>query len=350
MHANTGDTIVTERRISPAGTRHTASTRRMRRFKPVLGILILLVLAACGGGSPTRVHDGPVLLEDVTLAPTTPAPPRAFTETPTPAPTFPTQTATQPLVDAVTVPVTPTLPPSRTPTDTPTHTPTVTPSNTPVPTLTPWPTSPPALPPFATSMIIPVTIGPYNPTMPTAAIYPTVPMFQQPSPTPWLAYPPPQGCTTAWFFTVPQPGTCPRSAPFASPGAMQAFENGYMLWIQAQSAIYVLYDDMGIPRWQVLRDTYTDAMPETDPAYNPPSPETWQPRRGFGLLWRNTPELQQRVGWAVEQWEVPYTVQMQLAEDGTLYLSDVSGGVFMLMPDGSDWARFAGAMQPTPTH
>lgn len=113
-----------------------------------------------------------------------------------------------------------------------------------------------------------------------------------------------------------------------------------MIWIGQQDAIYVLYDSANMPRWQVFNDAFEEGMPDTDPEFDNPPPYTWQPKRGFGLLWREQPVVRERLGWAVIEWETPYEVRVQTGPDGVIYISDVRGGVFALSPDGSDWKRY----------
>ncbi|MBL8162103.1 MAG: hypothetical protein JNJ61_08965 [Anaerolineae bacterium] len=270
----------------------------------LLGLfLALCVLAACdslrsSGGS------APVLVEDVPLQATTLAPTRVLSATPSPI-VIPVSTSAliSPLevitLEASITLVTPTLPPSRTPTLTPTQTPFFTPTPRIVPT------------PFA--------------LLPTAV----------------LANPPvqPGACTVAWFFSSPVPPNCPLNPPLLSAGAFLQFQNGVMLWVAQQDAIYVLYNSPTAPRWQVFNDTYVEGMADTDPAYNNPPPANYQPRRGFGLLWRSQPSFQERLGWALTEFETAFTIQVQIAADGSIYISDPLGGVYMLVIGGADWRR-----------
>ena len=129
--------------------------------------------------------------------------------------------------------------------------------------------------------------------------------------------------------------------PLVSAGAFLQFQNGAMLWVAKQDAIYVLYDSANPPRWQVFNDTFTDGMADTDPAFNNAPPFTWQPRRGFGLLWRSQSALRDRLGWAVTEAEIPFTPQVQLGSDGMIFIGDMRGGVYSLSPDRSDWKRYS---------
>jgi hypothetical protein len=129
--------------------------------------------------------------------------------------------------------------------------------------------------------------------------------------------------------------------PLVSPGAFLQFQNGAMLWVAQQDAIYVFYDSANAPRWQVFNDIFADGMPDTDPAFNNAPPFTFQPRRGFGLLWRSQSTIRDRLGWAVTESEIPFTPQVQLGSDGMIFIGDMRSGVYSLSPDSSDWKRYS---------
>jgi hypothetical protein len=83
--------------------------------------------------------------------------------------------------------------------------------------------------------------------------------------------------------------------------AQEDFEHGYMFWISTQRVIWVLFnaDSSGkTGEWRSYPDTFVDGEPEFDPNLNPPAANLYQPRRGFGKLWRNTPGLKEQLGWA----------------------------------------------------
>jgi hypothetical protein len=113
-----------------------------------------------------------------------------------------------------------------------------------------------------------------------------------------------------------------------------------MVWVQQQDAIYVLYDSANLPRWQVYNDAFVEGMPDTDSAYDNPPAYTWQPKRGFGLLWRSQFIIRERLGWAVIEWETPYDAQVQISSNGTIYVNEPRGGVFSLTSGGSEWKRY----------
>lgn len=290
--------------------------------RPLIGMIVLAVLVAC---TPNQApfNDGPLLVQEMTLAPSTSEPTRALSPTPSPlivgASTIVLSTnVASPTFQSSFVLITPTLPPSKTPTRTPTV------------TVPPPPTrTPPPRPTFssnngvATPFFIPTSGG-------------VVPL-----PTAIVVNPAQQSCSTIWFFASLVPASCPLNPPLVSAGSFQPFQYGVMIWVAQQDAIYVLYDTVNPPRWQVYNDGFQEGMPDTDPAFDNPPPSTWQPQRGFGLLWRARPDVSARIGWAVTGAELPYTTQVQIGADGLIFIAEPQGGVYSLRPDGADWQRFA---------
>ena len=283
----------------------------MGKRPTVLSIIILLLVAACTTSEGT-IDTGPRLVSDVTLGPATQT---LATRMLSPTPLGRTPEVVSPLdvvtVDAEFVLVTPTLPPSKTPTETPTISPTPPPTFTPTFTATSTNTAP-ILP---TSVIIPVTGA--------------------------VVIPIPEVCDSTWFFIQPRPANCPLNPPIADQGVYQQFQNGYMVWVRNQDAIYVMYSDNTQPRWEVFRDFFNEGMVEDESTFNNRPPNTWQPRRGFGLLWRGNERVRNRIGWAIQQWEQPYSVQVQTADDGTIFISEPRNAIFGLVPNGINWNLYA---------
>jgi hypothetical protein len=299
---------------------------RVRRLYGILVCVLGVVLMACAPEGPT-VPSGPVLVQQNTIEPTLAVPTRLLTETPFPnaqvdvsAPTnIPANLEVLSPLEVVTVQadfifVTPTHPPSKTPTTTPTFTPTIT--ITPSPTVTVTATATRQL--FPTSVIMPVEAP--------------------------VSAPVDRICDSQWFFLEPRPASCPMAPPTASQGVYQEFENGYMIWLGALQAIYVMYNDYSYPRWQVFRDSFNEnTMPWDDPQYaNAPRANIWQPRRGFGLLWRGDANVRNRIGWATMEWESPYSMTVQQSADNSLFLTDPSNRVFGLFSNGTEWQRYGG--------
>lgn len=281
---------------------------------PFIILSILLILSACTGDiTPDRRGDGPLLLSDVTLPPSTLGiPPVTSVATATfiritPEVVSPLDNST---LEADFLLVTPTLPPSKTPSQTPTQTITPPPSNTPTVTVT----STQTIPILPTSLIIPIT---------GVAVQPLA-----------------EVCDSTWFFIQPRPQSCPTNPPLADQAVFQQFENGYMIWVRRPDAIYVMYNDGIVPRWEVYRDYFNEGMNQ-DFIGSPPA-NRWEPVRGFGLLWRNNSAVRSRIGWATQQYETPYSVQLQLSKDGAIFVNEPSGNIFGLTADKTNWALYTG--------
>lgn len=290
-------------------------------LRRVLGLILLL--AACAAPGEETLPTLAVLPSE------TPAPAVAAAQVIVPLSTLeqvdPPQIVT---VDAAFLVVTPTAPPSKTPTRTETPTQTQ--------TLTPTPTRPTTATATATALIPPTKV---------------VPFLTQPPVTAVVVLPVDIVCDSTWFFIHPRPASCPLTEATATQAVFQIFQGGLMIWVAEQDAIYVMYNDFGTPAWEVFEDTYEEWMPEDDGDWEQP-PETWlyQPRRGFGTLWRAEERVRQRMGWVIQSWEVPYSMDVQNAEDGTIFLADPDGGVIALYEGGSDWERFHFIPTIAPTH
>ncbi len=97
------------------------------------------------------------------------------------------------------------------------------------------------------------------------------------------------------------PGAFPTTTVAQLAVAEQLFEHGQMFWIRYNRQIWVLIADAQNPNagdWFCFNDTFVEGEPETDPSLTPPDPSLFQPRRGFGKLWRARPDLQESLGWA----------------------------------------------------
>lgn len=83
--------------------------------------------------------------------------------------------------------------------------------------------------------------------------------------------------------------------------AEQVFENGRMLYLQPAQRIWVLVygEDTLSGTWTPYADTWTEDMPEFDPAIRPPD-GLHQPIRGFGHVWRENAEVRNALGWALD--------------------------------------------------
>jgi hypothetical protein len=300
----------------------------MRTFR-LISLMLAVLMAACVPRPAPEDGDGVRLLADVTLAPTTALPTVTSSYTPDPSITAtavpPTSTQSNERVsslqvvtqEADVVIVTPTLPPSKTPSITPTST--TSPTVSPTPTITVTATA-------------------------TTFQYPTVVFTPIPA---VVIQPVDELCLTNWTFIQPPPQGCPLAPATVGNGVYQTFERGHMIWVGAWDVIYVMFADGSTPYWRRYQDTFDEAIhpwdaPELDNSPSRP-PNTWQPRRGFGKLWREAPpeEILNRVGWGTIEKEVPYSVKVQTRADGTVFVNDSSGRVFMLTPGGM-WTIYAG--------
>ncbi len=148
-------------------------------------------------------------------------------------------------------------------------------------------------------------------------------------------------CEHDWFFDVIAPDECPTGDVRETRGSFMQFERGYMIWLESEDSIYALYTGKREPRWEAISDTFIDGMPEIAPELESQRPPyTFQPRRGMGKVWREQDEVRRRLGWAVSAYEFPYTVQIQTSEQGRLYIAERLGGLFVLDPEGADWALY----------
>ena len=120
-----------------------------------------------------------------------------------------------------------------------------------------------------------------------------------------------------------------------------------MIWIQQTDTIYVMYN-IGQPAWEVYEDQFEEGMPEKNENWaTPPSIKLFQPRRGFGTLWRSSSTVRERIGWALDEWETPFSSNAQEADDGSVFLSDPDGGVVVLLAGQEEWQRYYAGGAPS---
>jgi hypothetical protein len=318
-----------------------------------LWILLIVGLAACQP-SPAFEGDGPRLLEERPLATSAASLPTVFqlpSDTPVLAVTAAsTEVADDPIATAPPqgdnrIFVTPTQPPSKTPT--------VTPSQTTEPTITQTSTitrTPSVTPPPPTNDQFAFTgQGQTNNSLATAVAQGAGQSAQPPPDNPFLV---PQGqqnvvaanCTgNPWWFDSFGPPACPSEQPVTGSGVFQRFENGYMVWLEHNDKIYVMYDTAETPRWQIFDDPYIEGDPELDYAwftYERQPPQSYQPRRGFGEVWRQYDAVRFRIGWAIQEWETVYVPRYQRGEDGSITIEHPDGGLFYLAPRGASWSLY----------
>lgn len=116
-----------------------------------------------------------------------------------------------------------------------------------------------------------------------------------PTPTPTITPTPLPASPT------PRPEIFPTNTVAQVQIAEQVFEHGRMFWIRHTRQIWVMVNvppDVPGGDWFCYNDTFVEGEPEIDPSLVPPE-GTYQPRRGFGKLWRNRPDLKSALGWAI---------------------------------------------------
>ncbi len=101
---------------------------------------------------------------------------------------------------------------------------------------------------------------------------------------------------------TPQPAGFPTNVAAEVQIAEQVFEHGRMFWIRHTRQIWVM---VNVPQdngtggdWFCYNDTFEEGEAEIDESLVPPE-GTFQPRRGFGKLWRTRDDLKNALGWAI---------------------------------------------------
>jgi len=100
---------------------------------------------------------------------------------------------------------------------------------------------------------------------------------------------------------TPAPEIFPTNVVSQVPIAEQVFEHGRMFWIRHNRQIWVMIaseNDANTGDWYCYNDTFQEGEPEIDPSLTPPE-DRFQPKRGFGKLWRSHPEIKDGLGWAI---------------------------------------------------
>ncbi|HEX3052246.1 MAG TPA: hypothetical protein VHP83_16420 [Aggregatilineaceae bacterium] len=97
------------------------------------------------------------------------------------------------------------------------------------------------------------------------------------------------------------PANFPTPVLAPLPVAEQVFEHGRMFWLRPNRQIWVMVASPDNPNggdWYCFVDNFEEGEQETDPSLVPPA-DRYQPRRGFGKLWRNNPDLKAALGWGL---------------------------------------------------
>jgi hypothetical protein len=135
-------------------------------------------------------------------------------------------------------------------------------------------------------------------------------------------------CPYTYFFSAAPDAGCPQGDPVTVQAAFQGFEGGYMIWRGDNSEILALYNSGRVER-------YRDSWRGETVIWNqpPPSPEVYQPVRGFGRVWVDNPALREGLGWALTL-EQGYTMSTQQSSSyryPRLYLNWPDGTVIYIV-------------------
>ena len=117
----------------------------------------------------------------------------------------------------------------------------------------------------------------------------------------------------------------PTGAETRTPGAVQAFERGYMIYRADNKTITVLGRDTEYGLTGAYR-TFADTWTEGQPIGGGPAPTLGQffPMRGFGKVWRENREVQALLGYALTADEQGFDLTVQPFVGGLAV--DASGG------------------------
>lgn len=260
----------------------------------------------------------------VAVAPT--VPPTAAVA-PTAAPKQPTPTAT----------VRQNVPVAPPPTQAPAAAPSASPVQEPAPVATATPVPPTAAPPAPTETVAPPTIAPTATAPPSAT--PTVAPTAQPTVAPTVTTTPAPPSPTATpklpydivgsfgqiytrNSTVRDRLGLPSAAEAKVGGSYQLFEGGMMFWREDTGTIYVLF--AGEPSiWYAFADGWTTGMEPGGGAG--PAAGQFKPRNGFGKVWREQPDVQKRLGYALSADEIGTDLVVQPFEHGLMLWTTASG-------------------------
>lgn len=131
---------------------------------------------------------------------------------------------------------------------------------------------------------------------------------------------------------------CPSGMAQAVGLVIQPFERGTLLWRADTAQIVALFPD---GRSAVFADHWRVGDPVSAPGDVPPQ-GFFAPVRGFGLLWRNTPALRERLGWALRP-EEGVAGTLLPTSDGLVL--EAGPAAYALAPSGA-WTSFLIAGRP----
>ncbi|MCU0481353.1 MAG: hypothetical protein MUE54_09085 [Anaerolineae bacterium] len=124
---------------------------------------------------------------------------------------------------------------------------------------------------------------------------------------------------------VPTLDPFPRPNSFDIIVAEQVFEGGRMFYLQPVDRIWVLVNDADAREsgtWMVYENGWIEGMPETDPTIVVPDGYV-QPKRGFGVVWRENEDLRDQLGFALDP-EIGFESHYTFTEGTIRVVDDVA--------------------------
>ncbi len=193
--------------------------------------------------------------------------------------------------------------------------------------------------PTPTSQATPDQPTPSDTPAPTETATPTEPATEAPTPTPE-----PTSVLSCTIDIAPELAPrlnahpaklralgCPIDPAQQTWAAEQRFQLGRMFWQEDTGEIHLVYDD---ETYQIEPNQYQESSAQYPcPEEGPPPPSLEMPKRGFGWHWCNTPNVQEKIGWALEE-EIGYEAAWQTFENGHA-LSSHLNHVFIFYNDGT---------------
>jgi hypothetical protein len=137
---------------------------------------------------------------------------------------------------------------------------------------------------------------------------------------------------------------CPGEVYEDLPAAVQTMERGQMIWSQLTEEDQRIWAYLQYNYYQEFPDTFQEGVDPEQPNVNPPE-GLYAPRRGFGKVWINNPNLRQDIGWALEANERAATSTVQIFDNGVMVWVQDTGNV--LVGGAEEWqARLLPQAQP----
>jgi hypothetical protein len=139
---------------------------------------------------------------------------------------------------------------------------------------------------------------------------------------------------------------CPLTGQQTIPTiAEQIFQGGHMFWRSDTDVVYIVYDrhkdgaELFEGTWQSNPDWKWDGSYPDGLGLSPP-PGMYEPKRGFGWLWRTHLGAENGpMGWALDQeYGFNNTGQVQVFEQGLMFRGS-SPKVYVLLNRGDFYAR-----------